>query len=50
MYVRLWQNIDSATCLLGSLKGLDFAYVNLHKVSAFVEGPKLYVRKVSVSL
>ena len=30
MYVRFWQNIDSATCLLGSLNNLDFAYV--HKV------------------
>ena len=27
MYVRFWQNIDSATSLLGSLTGLDFAYV-----------------------
>ena len=27
MYVRFWQNIDSVTRLLGSLKDLDFADV-----------------------
>ena len=30
MYVMCGQNIDSATCLLGSLNNLGFAYV--HKV------------------
>ena len=48
MYVRFGQARVSVTCLLGILTGLDFAYV--HKVSAFVEGPKRYVRKVCLSL
>ena len=48
MYVRFGQSLVSFTCLLGSLTGLDFAYVRT--VSAFVEGPKRYVHKVSVSL
>ena len=27
MYIRFGQNIDSVTCLLGSLNNLDVAYV-----------------------
>ena len=48
MYTRFGQNLGSATCLLGNLNNLDFVYVR--KISATVEGPKRYVRKVSVTL